>query len=464
MLWQWNELLKATGGKANGAVLPAGISGISIDSRDLTRGDLFVALAGNPGPRFQATTVSDRDGHDFLPQARAAGAAAALISKPEKLGELPGILVTDTLDALWAIARYRRAELPAQCIAVTGSSGKTTAKSLLAKACSAWAEPGSLNNHIGVPLSLARTPGDCDVAIYEVGTNHPGEIAPLSELVAPHVGIVLNVHSAHIGNFDGFRALLAEKMSLAEGIVPGGTLVREAGLPASSRTDLRQITFGTDANAMIRLTGVEGTVATFQLPTRNLIARIPGGGEHRALSLAAVIATLIALDRDPEAAADLGDDLVPSGRGQAFDVGGIQVIDDSYNANPDSMTASIRNFSRLNGKRRFALLGEMLELGGESVRYHRGLADEVTSLDGFWAVGERMRVLEGLPNCLGWRSAADTALLEQVARRLTKGDAVLVKGSNRIFWAQNFVSRLRLALERGRPGHEKRPDAGGGVG
>lgn len=449
VLWQWSELLKATGGAACGAAPTAGISGISIDSRDLTRGDLFVALSGDPGSRFQATTVSDRNGHDFLQQASTAGAMAALISRPEGLSELPGILVKDTLDALWSMARFRRAELSAQTIAVTGSSGKTTAKSLLAAACSAWAETGSLNNHIGVPLSLARTPRGCDTAIYEVGTNHPGEIAPLAELVAPHIGIVLNVHSAHIGNFGGLPALLAEKMSLAQGIVPGGTLIREASLPASSRADLRQITFGTDADAMIRLLGVEGTVATFRLPTRNLITRIPGGGEHRALSLAAVIATLIALDRDPEGAADLGDDLVPAGRGQTFDVAGMQLIDDSYNANPDSMTASIRNFASLAGKRGFALLGEMLELGAHSDRYHQNLALEVTSLGGFWAVGEGMRVLESLPNCLGWTASADEELIAQVVQRVTKGDAVLIKGSNRVFWAKNFVSRLRLALVPG---------------
>lgn len=446
VLWQWQGLLRATAGTACGPVPTTGISGISIDSRDLTRGDLFVALAGDPGPRFQATTVSDRNGHDFLAQASAAGAAAALISKPGGLGELPGILVADTLDALWAMARYRRNESSAQRVAVTGSSGKTTAKSLLAAACSAWAEPGSLNNHIGVPLSLARTPMGCDAAVYEVGTNHPGEIAPLSELVAPHVAIVLNVHSAHIGNFGGFQALLAEKMSLAEGVVQGGTLIREASLPASSRTDLRQITFGTDANAMIRLDSVEGNIATFRLPTGSFIARIPGGGEHRALSLAAVIATLIALGRDPEAAADLGDDLVPAGRGQAFDVAGIQIIDDSYNANPDSMTASIRSFSGVAGKRSFALLGEMLELGADSDRYHQDLALEVTALEGFWAVGEGMRVLEDLPNYLGWTASADDELLVQVVQRLIRGDAVLVKGSNRVFWAKNFVSRLRLAL------------------
>ncbi len=446
MLWQWNELLKATGGTACGAALPQGISGISIDSRDLTQGDLFVALAGDPGPRFQATTVSNRNGHDFLQQAGAAGASAALISKPEGLSELPGILVENTLDALWSMARYRRAELSAQTIAVTGSSGKTTAKSLLAAACSAWAEPGSLNNHIGIPLSLARTPRGCDAAIYEVGTNHPGEIAPLSELVAPHIGIVLNVHSAHIGNFGGFSALLAEKMSLAKGVVPGGTLIREVSLPASSRTDLRQITFGTDANAMVRLEAVDGTVATFRLPTRNLVARIPGGGTHRALSLAAVIATLIALDRDPEAAADLGDYLVPAGRGQTFDVAGVHIIDDSYNANPDSMTASIRTFAGSAATKTYALLGEMLELGEDSDRYHQSLAREVTFLAGFWAVGEGMRVLESLPNCLGWTASADDELLAQLVPRLATGDAVLIKGSNRVFWAKNFVARLRLVL------------------
>jgi len=442
VLWSWSELLAATGGVPCGAAFTGGISGISIDSRDLRAGDLFVALAGDPGPRFQPTATSKRDGHDFLESARIAGAAAAVVSKSPGLVQMPGILVEDTLDALWAMARHRRAGLSAQVIAVTGSSGKTTAKSLLSAACSAWAEPGSLNNHIGVPLSLARTPEDCATAIYEVGTNHPGEIAPLSRLIKPNIGIVLNVHSAHIGNFGGYEALLAEKLSLADGVAPGGVLIREASLPASRRADLRQITFGTSLEAMVRLERVEGNVATFRLPDRSLLARIPGGGEHRALSLAAVIAVLVALDRDPEAAADLGDALVPAGRGQSFAAAGIEIIDDSYNANPDSMSASLRNFSGLAGKRGFALLGEMLELGAESESYHLSLAGEVASLGGFWGVGEGMRVLESLPNCLGWRALADDGLLAEVVHTLNIGDSLLIKGSNRVFWAKDFATRL----------------------
>ncbi len=442
MLWSWSELLAATGGVPCGAAFTGDVSGISIDSRDLRSGDLFVALSGDPGPRFQATSTSNRDGHDFLEAARVAGAALALVSRPTGLEQMPCIQVEDTLDALWALARRRRRELSAQVIAVTGSSGKTTAKSLLRAACSAWAEPGSLNNHIGVPLSLARTPLDCTTAIYEIGTSHPGEIAPLSRLIQPTIGIVLNVHSAHIGNFGGHEALLAEKLSIADGVVPGGVLIREASLPASDRTDLRQITFGTSREATVRLDLVVGNVARFRLPDRSLMARIPGGGEHRALSLAAVIATLVALDRDPGAATDLADQLVPVGRGRIFAASGIQIMDDSYNANPGSMSASLHNFSALAGKRGFALLGEMLELGADSENYHRSLAREVASLAGFWGVGDGMRVLESLPNCLGWRPLADDGLLAEVVHTLAIGDHLLIKGSNRVFWSKDFASRL----------------------
>ena len=227
MLWTWTELLQATGGNLHGPVPGEGVSGISIDTRTLHAGDLFIALAGDPGPRFTATTRSDRDGHDYLPAAFRAGAPAALVAKATLLLEHPGVVVADTLDALWAMARHRRAQLSATVVAVTGSSGKTTTKSLLAAALRAWAEPGSLNNHLGVPLSISRTPSATQTAVYEIGTNHPGEIAPLSRLARPQVAIVLNVHPAHIGNFRNIGDLTQEKLSIADGLIAGGVLVRE---------------------------------------------------------------------------------------------------------------------------------------------------------------------------------------------------------------------------------------------
>ena len=191
-LWRWPELCGALGSvPADGPE----IMGVTIDSRATNPGDLFVALQGDPGPRFNASSRSDRDGHDFVAHAASNGASGALVHRGVET-DLPLLHTGDTLDGLWAIGRARRAALHGDIVAVTGSSGKTTAKTFLGTALDAFATGGSLNNHLGVPLSLARTPRDAATAVYEIGTNHPGEIAPLSELVRPTVAVVLNVHPA----------------------------------------------------------------------------------------------------------------------------------------------------------------------------------------------------------------------------------------------------------------------------
>ncbi len=447
MVWSRAELIEATGGRAVSA-LPEKFTGVSIDTRTLKPGNLFVALPGDPGPRFKTASRSDRDGHDHIAAAMHAGASAALVHRDVPIGnELALLRVDDTLDALWAMGKFRRQQLAARVVAVTGSSGKTTTKSFLAAALAAYAEAGSLNNHLGVPLSLARTPRETKDAVYEIGTSNPGEIGPLSRLAAPDVAIVLNVQSAHIGNFEDWDALRREKFSIAEGLRPGGTLVYEQGLDPGVQRGKSRLTFGEGEGADVQLVGMDGGRAIYRIRGELHSARIPGGGAHRARSLAAVVATLLALERPLAGAFELPDALIPGGRGEVSVIGGIMLLDDSYNANPDSMRAALVQLISTPSERRLAVLGEMLELGATSTERHRALADVVRHLDGFWAVGEGMRALSDLPNCFGWWAEANEALRDSVGNSLQTGDAVLIKGSNRVFWVKNFAKHLASKLD-----------------
>lgn len=453
MLWTREELLSATSGREvrahGGETLDSGVDGISIDTRSLVGHDLFIALSGDPGDRFQASSRSSRDGHDFLEAAAAAGATAALVHRQVTAAPIPLVEVADTLDGLWDLGRFRRSQLSADSavVAVTGSSGKTTAKSFLRAALGAWAESGSLNNHLGVPLSLARTPRSATTAVYEIGTNHPGEIAPLSQLARPNVAIVLNVQSAHIGNFGGFAALRTEKLSIASGIEPEGTLVLDHSLLAFAPRDSRVLTFGTDRTADVHVVEVVGDRAIYAIQGREVVARVPGGGAHRALTLAAVLTTVVALGREIGPALELPDDLIPAGRGVVKVVGGVTLLDDSYNANPASMRAALIGLHGQPG-RQYALLGEMLELGDASAELHRQLADVLLQLAGFWCVGEGMRELMTLPNCLGWYPEADGNVVATVCKTVGHGDALLIKGSNRVFWARGTANEICNELSK----------------
>jgi UDP-N-acetylmuramoyl-tripeptide--D-alanyl-D-alanine ligase len=332
-LWTWRELCEAL---ALPVVDGPDISGISIDSRTAKPGDLFIALTGDPGARFNPSQRSDRDGHDFVDSALERGAAGVLVHD-QKSRSCPQLMVADTLDALWDLGRAGRKRLNCAVVAVTGSSGKTTCKSLLTAALDAFATPGSLNNHLGVPLSLARTPKHATTAVFEIGTNHPGEIAPLSKLVQPNVAVVLNVHPAHAENFCDMAELRTEKLSISEGLKEDGLLVvhdeiDDGELPA----DLARLRFGSTDAADVTLLDVTGDRANFRINSSgrsgDVTAHVPGGGRHRASSLAAVFAVMLALDRDIGDACNLSDDLIPGGRGTHLEAGGITVIDDSYNA------------------------------------------------------------------------------------------------------------------------------------
>ena len=444
-LWTSQTLAEACEGRLVGPNQL--VHDVHFDSRSVTPGSLFVALSGDPGARFHVSQRSDRDGHDFAQSAVDAGAVALLVSR-----ELPvscsQIIVPDTLDALWQLGRVSRARSSAQVVAVTGSSGKTTFKEFARQALDAYATQGSFNNHIGVPVSLARMPADTKLAVFEIGTSSPGEIGPLSELVQPDVAVLLNVQSAHAENFPSRTAHVAEKLAITAGLTQRGNFVVQDDVPgATAATEASVTTFGSSGNADVRLLEMQSDQALIQVAGSTISLPVPGGGEHLARTLCALCGALLALDIPLERAAALNSDL-PAGRGKRHMVAGIELTDDSYNANPASMAASLQAFAartaRNDGKR-YALLGEMLELGTESDAFHAELVPLGDALDGVWRVGKGWQA-HPFRSDLGWSSEANEQLVARVCDTLGPGDCLLIKGSNRVFWAQDFVGRLSAAL------------------
>ena len=444
-LWSYQALATAVdAGSAEGP----DVFGVGIDSRRTEPGDLFVALTGDPGRRFQASNRSDRDGHDYARHAVEKGAVAVLAHREGDYGA-PTLMVEDTLDGLWDIGRAARRRLDGPAVAVTGSSGKTTFKSFAAAALGAFATTGSLNNHIGVPLSLARTPRDADAAVFEIGTNHPGEIEPLARLVQPDIAVLLNVHPAHIENFGTLEAIRREKVSIAKGLRPGGVFVHPCAIAPDH--DGRCMTFGTESTADVRLVNFEDDNAEIESPAGRVRVPVPGGGTHRAMSVCAAAAVIFALDVPLKLLERLRRLDVPRGRGTRVEVAGVTIIDESYNANPVSMAATLEAFSD-EPPRRLAILGDMRELGPDTARYHAELAGHCNGLDGVFCVGDAIKALYvALPPEMrrGASDRADKAFATYCAQRLQPGDRVLVKGSNTVFWTNDFVAALVRELERG---------------
>ncbi len=487
-LWTWLELQDALSLDASEAAGPD-ITGISIDTRSLQAGDLFIALNGNPGGRFHTSHISQHDGHEFIQQAESAGAVAVLVHQPVS-SNLPQLVVEDTLDAMWELARAARRRFQGRVFAITGSSGKTTAKTFLSSALGLAIPSGSLNNFWGVPLSLIRTARDSRFAVFELGTNHPGEIAPLSKLVQPDVALLLNVYPAHVEYFQNLNELRLEKLSIAQGLVESGTLVLPGDLDMSGvDTSMPRMTFGATSGDDVQLLGYNSQLnrASIRCLDRSFDARVPGGGYHRAVTLTATAACLAAAAttekkiKQPKAKQtnplrrrsvrasfagkfsaeldrlkNLSDDLVPRGRGSRQLIEGIVVIDDSYNANPASMGAALESLGREEGAgRRFAILGDMLELGETEAVAHRELADHCGGLAGVYCVGERMtKLYEALPpeqrlgHVAGKSGDISVSELEPWLEQLQAGDCILIKGSNRIFWACDFVADLGEAILR----------------
>jgi UDP-N-acetylmuramoyl-tripeptide--D-alanyl-D-alanine ligase len=432
-LWDAQELAIASGTRSCGFA----VDGISIDTRTLRPGDLFVALA------------DARDGHDFVADAFANGAAGAMVSRP--MPEFENLLlVDDTLAALTRLGEFSRARAQAKIVAVTGSVGKTTTKEMLRRALGGFgavhAAAASFNNHIGVPLTLARMPRDADFGVFEIGMNHPGEIAPLSHLVRPHVAIVTGVERTHVGHMGSLEAIAAEKADVFRGLVAGGTAIlpRDSAflqrLGAAVPAGVLRITFGMRDLAEARLveaeSDAEGCDVLARIDGKIVRFHLNAAGTHMAMNAMAVLAACDALGLDVERASTALDGFEPlAGRGARRDIvvdgGTAMLLDESYNASGASMRAAFAVLALQPG-RHVAVLGDMLELGDEAEDEHLELrAALLDAADLVFTVGEMMGLLfDTLPPGKQGAHAADAAALAPLVKAaLRPGDAVLVKGS-----------------------------------
>lgn len=434
MLWTSDELQAALGARDGGGF---SASGVSIDTRSLQPGDLFVALAGA------------RDGHDFVAEALVKGAAGVMIARP-----MPGVqnflLVEDTLAGLTRLGAFARARGGARVVAVTGSVGKTTTKEMLRRALGGFgrvhAADASFNNHIGVPLTLARLPREMEFAVLEIGMNHPGEIAPLARLARPHVAVITSVERAHIGQMGSLAAIAAEKGSICLGLEPRGTAVLPAdsafieALESFAPVTVKTLRFGADASAQARLLDVasdeDGSEVKADIGGATLRFHLAAPGRHMAMNAMAVLGACVALGLDAHRAAAALDGFAPfAGRGvrRSLPVAGGEAIllDESYNASGASVRAAFEVL-RLQPGRRIAVLGDMLELGHEARSEHESLAAEAEAADLVFACGPMMRFLfDLLPAEKQGGYAADAAALALLVRAAVRpGDAVLVKGSH----------------------------------
>jgi len=440
-LWSAAEVAAATGGVLQGDDRP--ITGLTYNSREIVPGDLFLALKG------------ERDGHQFASSAFTSGAAAALVEHLVEGG--PCVVVPDTLrglEALGVAARERASHVKRG--AVTGSVGKTSVtqaiKAGLDLAGPAHGSIKSYNNHIGVPLTLARMPVETRRAVFEIGMNAPGEIAPLSRFVAPHAACVTTVGPVHIEAFaDGEAGVAREKASIFQGLVSGGAAVANGdaaffGLlrDAAQAVGARLLTFGSDAGHDARLldfhADAEGASVAAELFGRRIDYRLAQSGAHWGLNSLCVLLMLDALDVSLDTGLQALAGFQPlAGRGQTRTVnlagGDFTLIDESYNANPLSMAAGFKTLgARSVSGRRVVVLTDMLELGDQSRDLHQGLAGPIDAagLDLVHAAGPEMRWLyDALPVSRRgvWRATA-AELAAEAALLVAPGDVVMVKGSN----------------------------------
>jgi UDP-N-acetylmuramoyl-tripeptide--D-alanyl-D-alanine ligase len=446
-LWTAETAAAATGGRTAGTWRALGVS---IDSRTVVKNDLFVAL---PGPNF--------DGHDYVADALAKGAAAAMVSRrPAGVDDDRKLLmVVDSMKALQDLGRAARDRSRAKIAAVTGSAGKTGVKeairTCLATQGSVAASTGSLNNHWGVPLSLARMDRDSDYGVFEAGMNHAGELAILTRIIRPHVAVITNVEAAHVEFFPNMEAVADAKAEILEGIEPGGAAIlnrdspffgRLAAHAARNRNIARIVSFGRSDAAELRLieadAGPESSRVRAAVFGRAIDFTIGMAGPHWVMNALATLATVSALGGDVDVAAHALAAVSPlPGRGQRLQCriagGTITVIDDSYNANPASMRAAIATLAAAptaKGARRIAVLGEMRELGAQSAALHAGLAQPLADarIDLVFTSGAAMAALDdALPRAMRGGHFADAQQTARaVAASLRPDDVVMVKGSH----------------------------------
>lgn len=457
IIWTAQAAAAATGGQKRG---DWAASGVSIDSRHIQPGDLFVALVGE-----------NNDGHDYVAQALSSGAVAAIVSRDVPVNssaEQTLLRVPDTYKALWAMAAAARDRSRAKIVAITGSVGKTGTKSMVARGLSACgnvhASRASHNNAYGVPLSLAALPQDADFGVFEIGMNHPDEIRPLTKLVKPHVAVITNVAATHLGHFADLEEIADAKAEILEGLADDGTAILNQDNPyfarlraAAMHNGARHlISFGESSDSDIRLMDVAsrswGMQVTAQSFGQTLMYRLSLHGDHWAFNSLIVAAVAHALGRDEALATRaLNGMSAPTGRGARHAIscrdGDALLIDDSYNASPASMSAALKVLAIAPvgpEGRRIAVLGDMLELGPDEASFHAALAPDIirAAVDRVFLAGPHMEHLKAKIARICAVTHADRVetLIDEIVAEVSGGDAVLVKGS--------LGSRMGLVVDR----------------
>ncbi len=446
ILWQISDAISVM--EAQSACLSEGaIRGISIDSRTVQEDDLFFAILGD-----------QLDGHNYVENALAQGALAAVVSRPvEGVGPEKLLQVEDTLEALNKLGMAARARAEAKVIAITGSVGKTGTKEALrlalAKSGKVHAAVASFNNHWGVPLTLARWSRESDFAIFEIGMNHANEITPLVKMVRPHIAIITNVAPVHLMNFSSVDEIAKAKAEIFDGLEPDGTAVLNRDnqyfdylAEAAHRAGAAKIiSVGAHKDAMVRLENCDlygdKSCVSVDLMGQSITYDIGAPGKHLVFNSLSVLAAVKAAGGNVNlAAAALKGWVAPAGRGaqHCLKVGenSAVLIDETFNANPMSMRAALATLASVrphgNG-RRIAVIGDMLELGEISKEAHRDLLQPLldAKVDQVFAAGAHMRALwDDIPEELKGAYAPDAISLEKkLVAAVQSGDVVMIKGS-----------------------------------
>lgn len=448
-LWTSDETALATGGSC---ATKWQATGVSIDSRTLEPGDLFIALTG-----------PNHDGHQFVAKAFEAGAGAAMVQPPEipvqdnSLNQVNLLRVENTNQALGKLAAHARSRTDAKVIAVTGSVGKTGTKEMLRLVLSdqglTTATSGNLNNHFGLPLSLARMPKETKFGVFELGMSAPGEIEPLAKMARPHVAIITAIEAAHSEFFNSIEDIADAKAEIFSGLDPAGIAVLNADNAMIERLRLRASeagvqdirTFGEADDSDCRLLDLimtsDASQAVVDLRGKQIRFELSVPGRHWVQNAMAVLCAVEALDADPQAAATKLKEMSGlKGRGRhhtlSISGGEFTLIDESYNASPASMKAAIDVLGRalvLGGGRKIAVLGDMLELGDEAASLHESLSDALVrnKIDLVFTTGQYMAALSSvLPSAMRGGHASSAQSLSPLVRSVIRpGDVVTVKGS-----------------------------------
>lgn len=472
-LWSSTDAAKATGGLINGNWVA---SGVSIDTRTLQKGDLFIAIRGE-----------SMDGHQFAADAIAKGAVAVVVDQAVKgVPTEKMLLVADTFKAMQDLGIVARARTAAKIIGITGSVGKTGTKEMLGRAFSALGHTHysekSLNNHWGVPLSLARMDAGCDYGVFEMGMNHAHEIAPLSEMVKPHIAIITTIAPVHTEHFaDGLDGIAKAKAEIFLGMDEHGIAILNRDNPQfdlivneANRHHVTKIfTFGThemaDARLLDCLVASNGTLIKANILGEVVNFTMKDAGPHNAMNVMSVLLATKLMGGDlNQVISALRDIEPPAGRGkrEVINIGDarntVTLIDESYNASPVAMQAAFKVMALIDpgrGGRRIAILGDMYELGNDSAKLHRDLALplKAAGIDLVYTCGPLMKNLyDALPEQNRGAHHDDAPEMAKIVPEvLVPGDVVLVKGSR----GGGEKPRMQLVVEALRQMPAKMNDA-----